>query len=385
MGAPEQFDYLLVGGGLQNALVVLALLERRPQSRVALVEREPVLGGNHTWCFHAGDVDGAGERLLEPLVARRWGAYEVHFPDFSRTLEETYAVIPSARLDEVVRARFAEQPLWALLTGAEAADISAREVVLTGGQRLRAEVVVDARGPLAFPEQVPAGYQKFLGLELQLRRPSAQRRPILMDARVSQRDGFHFLYLLPLDERRVLLEDTLYSASPLLDPGAARDAIFDHAARAGLEVEAVAREERGVLPLPLTPAPPPAEGEGPLRAGYQGGWFHPTTGYSLPVALRLAWHLASHAPGELFGPSWARLVRAHRRQARFCLRLNRLLFNAFAPADRHHVLERFYRLPAETVRHFYALQLTTVDRARILCGRPPRGLRLRKVAREHRP
>jgi lycopene beta-cyclase len=50
------------------------------------------------------------------------------------------------------------------------------------------------------------------------------------------------------------------------------------------------------------------------------------------------------------------------------------LFRWFAPEHRYHVLERFYRLPEPTIRRFYALELTALDRARILVGRPPRGL-----------
>jgi lycopene beta-cyclase len=94
------------------------------------------------------------------------------------------------------------------------------------------------------------------------------------------------------------------------------------------------------------------------------------------VAVRLALHLAARPPQAALDASYARWLRAHRRQVRFCLQLNRLLFSAFAPEQRYHVLERFYRLPAETIRRFYALDTSTADRARILCGRPPTGFSL---------
>jgi len=58
-------DYLLVGGGLQSALIALALLQREPTPSIAVVEREPLLGGNHTWCFHAADVP-ATARMCNP-------------------------------------------------------------------------------------------------------------------------------------------------------------------------------------------------------------------------------------------------------------------------------------------------------------------------------
>jgi lycopene beta-cyclase len=67
------------------------------------------------------------------------------------------------------------------------------------------------------------------------------------------------------------------------------------------------------------------------------------------------------------------LIAEHRRQARFCCLLNRMLFRAFAGGDRRNVLERFYQLPERVIGDFYALRLSTPDRLRILCGRPPRG------------
>jgi lycopene beta-cyclase len=76
---------------------------------------------------------------------------------------------------------------------------------------------------------------------------------------------------------------------------------------------------------------------------------------------------------------WPALLRQQRSQLRYCLLLNRLFFDAFAPEERRNVIERFYRLPPEAVRRFYAMTLTRTDRARILCGRPPRGFSLTRA------
>jgi lycopene beta-cyclase len=112
-------------------------------------------------------------------------------------------------------------------------------------------------------------------------------------------------------------------------------------------------------------------------AGYQGGWFHPATGYSLPVAVRLAERVASVLPGAPLGPALLDLARRHRGQARYARLLNWLLFCAYPPGERWHILERFYRLPEPTIERFYALQMTGADRARLLLGRPPRGFSVR--------
>lgn len=375
----HQFDYVLVGGGLATGLIALALFEERPGVRVALVEQQPQLGGNHLWCFHAGDVD-SDNRFVWPLVCRRWPSYEVRFPELRRTLDEPYAAVTSERLDQVVQRAFAKQPGSQLFLSQAASSVSATQVRLASGRELQGEVVIESRGPAAFDTDAGAGYQKFLGLELVLRAPSPIATPLLMDALVPQRDGFRFMYALPLGSHRLLLEDTYFSDTADLDHQLLEAEILGYATNLGCRVEGVVRRESGVLPLP-TGAPAwrePAANE-PLLAGYQGGWFHPVTGYSFPVAARLAQAVASSEPRHLRRRVWPALLRQQRAQFRFGVLLNKLLFSAFAPEQRSGAIERFYRLPADSVRRFYALDLTHTDRLRLLCGRPPRGFSLPRV------
>ena len=375
----EPYDVALVGGGLQSCLAMLALAAARPGARVAIFEREAELGGNHTWCLHAGDVPEALAAAVAPAIAHRWTGYAVAFPAQARTLASPYACMTSASLAAAVRAAAATRPGFAIHTSTAVAELGARHVTLADGTRIEAARVVDARGPERYAVDA-CGYQKFVGLELSLAAPHGLTEPVLMDACVPQTDGFRFVYMLPLDPQRVLVEDTYFSDRPELPRAALEAEVLRYASARGFVVERVVREEHGVLPLPLDlPADPGALDDGPLVAGYQGGWFHPTTGYSAPVALRVAAFLAHEMHLADAPVRWQRLVSEHRRQLAFALRLNRMLFRWFAPADRHHVLARFYQLPADAVQRFYALQLTAGDRARILCGRPPRGLSWRAM------
>ena len=372
----EMDEYVLVGGGLQNALVALALLEQRPMTRLCLVEREGQLGGNHTWCFHAADVPEAARPFIDPLVVRRWPAHDVMFPRRRRRMASAYAALTSERLHQGVTARLAQAP-HARVLRASVREVLPGRAVLDDGRELRADLVVDARGPdPAAPSA--AGYQKFVGLELELAEGSAPEVPRLMDATVPQLDGFRFMYVLPFEPERVLIEDTYYSTSAALDVPTLRERVLAYAAGAGMRVRSVLREERGVLPIPNLLEPDQSAAQ-LVHAGYGGGLFHPTTGYSLPIALRFALFLARHPATETLGRDYRRWRAAHERQARFCLLLNRLMFGAFAPEQRYHVLERFYGLPESTIRRFYALDMHAGDRARILCGRPPRGFSLRRM------
>ena len=375
-----EFDYLLVGGGLGNALIALAIWESRPGARVALVEQHAALGGNHLWCFHAADVGEAAQPFVSRLVGARWARYDVRFPQRVRTLESAYAAVRSERLDQVVREAFVGRPGSRLFLQSRAAKVTDRSVVLDSGQELRAGVVIESRGPDALEAGTQAGYQKFLGLELKLKRPAPIQHPVLMDALVPQTDGFRFLYALPFAPDHVLLEDTYFSDSRELDRGQLEREILEYAAKNGFDVDYVTRAEVGVLPLPtrLARRENPAPG-GPFVAGYQGAWIHPVTGYSFPVAARLATAVAQSSPEQLRESVWPALLKEQRSQLRFCLLLNKLFFGAFAPEERRNVIERFYSLPEASVERFYAMSMTHADRARILCGRPPRGFSLARA------
>ncbi|MEP6860961.1 MAG: lycopene beta-cyclase CrtY [Deltaproteobacteria bacterium] len=360
------YDFALVGGGLQNGLIALALRAHQPAARVVMIERGAVPGGNHTWCFH-DEVPA----WVDPLVTVRWSGYDVAFPAHRRELAAAYACVTSERLAAVVtEACEVKVHTTALTIGADHVLVRDRDGEVT---ELRAANVIDARGP----ERAHAdacGWQKFLGQELRLVTPHGLARPMLMDATVAQRDGFRFMYALPLAADRVLVEDTYFSDGIELDAEVSRGAIADYVAAHGWTVAAVEREETGSLPLPLRGSC--ARAGAPLIAGYGGGWFHPVTGYSFPIAARLADAIAR-------GEDLVKLATAHGKQVEFAQRLNRMLFRWFAPDQRYRVLERFYRLPEATVRRFYALELTALDRARILFGRPPRGLSLTAMLRGH--
>lgn len=362
---------VIVGGGLAGSLATLWLRRDRPEVELLLLESGDRFGGDHTWSFFDSDIPAGAEWLAEALAPVRWPRHSVRFPGRERVLEQGYNSVNSAALDRLVRERL---PAAMRRTGAWVAEIAPDGVTLEGGERIAARAVIDARGPTGAMPGLELGWQKFVGIELAATAPHPECATV-MDAMVEQIDGYRFVYVLPFAAGRVLVEDTYYSDTPDLEVDAIAGRVRALAAERGIS-GAELRRETGVLPILIDGDPERfwPRGDPVARLGLAGGFFHPTTGYSLRLALQLAGELAV-LPGPLDSPQLAAWSRArflrHWRDGAFYRLLNRMLFRAAAPAERRRIFEHFYRLPPALVARFYAGELTGFDRMRILSGRPP--------------
>jgi lycopene beta-cyclase len=194
-----------------------------------------------------------------------------------------------------------------------------------------------------------------------------------MDGTVDQIDGYRFIYQLPLSPTDLLVEDTYYSSSPVLAEDILRRRISEVAGSHGVAREIIA-EERGVLPVVMDGDVASLWiGEPVVKLGVQGGFFHPTTSYSLPDAVANAALLVEQRDPctRALYPVFRQRAEQLWEQRSFFRLLNRMLFRAAEPGKAYRVLEHFYRLPPTLISRFYGARLTALDKVRILSGRPP--------------
>jgi lycopene beta-cyclase len=369
-GRPD-CDVLLVGAGLANGLIALEIARRRPDLAMIMVDPTGLeAAAGHTWCVFQTDLEPDGWTALQPLLARSWPAYDVVFPKLNRRLETSYGCLTGERL----ASRLSDLPNLTFRRDA-AASVTAREVGLKGGDTLTAPLVIDGRGVRA-SKALELGFQKFLGVELALDRPHGLDGPIVMDAAVDQGEDYRFLYVLPLGDTRLLVEDTRYADGAALDLGVLEAAALRYAAAQGWVVSEIVRREHGVLPIALDgdiDAYWAEAGGAVAQVGLRGAFFHPTTGYSLPdgvAVARLVGESLDLGSEALAAKVRERSIRLWRERGFYRL-LNRMLFRAAAPGQRYRVLQRFYALPRPLIERFYAGRTTLADKARILAGRPP--------------
>lgn len=208
---------------------------------------------------------------------------------------------------------------------ARAVQVSTREVTGSDGQRVRARLVLDARGA-----SVTGRVQQVAHGVVVSRRVAA---PVLDGAPALFMDWRRppgacgpptFLYALPLDSDRVLLEETCLAGRTPPTRDELRARLHHRLAAHGVHLTGDEPTERVRFaldtPLPLTewagrtPAVP--------RLGAAAPLVHPATGYSVATSLALAPRIARVAQGEhparavqsLLWPPGARAVHALRRR-----------------------------------------------------------------------
>lgn len=366
----DPYDVILVGAGLANGLIAWRLQQTRPALRILVLEAGATMGGNHTWSFHDSDLTPAQRDWIAPLVAHHWPGYAVKFPDLARALDGGYNSIASTDFARIIAAALGD----ALRVNSPVSMITPTTVRLASGKTLHAGAVIDGRGVTA-SASVALGYQTFLGQELRLAAPHGLQAPVIMDATVAQDGGYRFVYVLPFTPDTLLIEDTHYVDQGHIDPARMRANIAAYAAAQNWEVAELLREEQGSLPITLAGDFDAywRERAGQPCSGLRAGLFHPTTGYSLPHAVRLAERIAQlddlSAPA-LFAAIRAEAAAAWRSQGFFRL-LNRMLFLAGRADARWRVMQRFYHLRAPLIARFYAGRLTLLDKLRLVSGKPP--------------
>ncbi len=359
-------NLILIGAGLNNALIAWFVKRRNPALKITVLEKSRSMDELRTWSFHENDVEFLEE--LKPLVYCGWPGHEVKFPKYSRKFQSEYFCVKPKQLQKELAGILMSE----LKFLSEVINIDTHQVTLKSGETFEADCVIDGRGA---QRMTSVAYQKFLGLTLRFKKPHGLSYPILMDANVPQLDGYRFFYVLPFSSDQLLIEDTRYSSKSEIDLQKYEQDILTYAEKHFGPIEEICERESGVLPLPMDSDFQSTLSEGtkvPL-SGYAGGFFHPVTGYSLPDGVRIADRISklSRLTTEGVKEVLDRYTDERSSRTKFFCMLNRMMFLAAPETERYKVFEYFYKGSDRLIENFYSGNLTYSDRLLFFKGKPP--------------
>lgn len=366
---------LILGSGLAGSLWALRLKQLWPQRKILVVDACPKVCDEHIWCCFESDVPESLKSWFQPYVSHQWPAYKVQFSEKTQVYQSPYWAI---------RERDLRQKLSLEVEVLYEDSVVVRDsgVFLNSGQAIAFERVFDARGwsqSRVDQRGQNSAFQKFVGIEFEFDQPTSVTEPLVMDATVDQIDGYRFFYVLPWSDQRLLVEETFFSLESGLDFEEAKTRICDYVHQNFGSQYKIVRSEHGCLPL-VWQRPQVSESESVLndknetvaliKIGAAAGWFHPVTGYTLPILLQALHHCLSNAQGAESALCSQFRVQA---QSRFYYWLNRMLYFATQPERYREVFSHFYRQPLKRIERFYSGRLSRWDQLQILRS-PPRAV-----------
>lgn len=355
---------LIAGGGLAGCLAALALARHRPDVPFLIVEEEATFGGNAHRLFADADLNESARELVAPLIAARWPGFYVAFPGFSRKLNSGQSGFQAADLHAHMVATLDERQYR---LGTKVVAVREDALVLDGGETLKAEGAIDARGS-ANLSTLDLLYESSLERDLVLKAPHRVDRPVLIDATVDQAGGLRFVRLIPLGDDRLIVADACLSERAQPDEGAA--ARLDAYLKArGWQKKKLLGERAVSRPLPLggdLPALWRLGGHRVAKLGPRGGFVHPLTGGTIADAADMALLLTRQRDfsgavlNDLFAAEALALWK--RREP---LRAVTAALGAAPAEERRTLAEALCRLDPALISRLRADRLGLLDRLRV--------------------
>ncbi len=286
-----EYDYVFAGAGAASMSLLLRMLvsDRFKNETFLVVDKDRKMNNDRTWCFWERE-----NGFFEKLVYKSWDHLWFHGPGFSKKYKikpYRYKMIRGVDFYSFCLDFLKKQPnvqlLFEPVKRIETLQEGAR-LIIENGEVYQAKKYLFNSIPFEQPEPAPGKHmllQHFKGWVIESDTdffdPAACT---LMDFRIGQEHGASFVYTMPLDSRKALVEYTLFNEELLQDEtyeeGLARY-IRDFLK---LENYTILEKEFGIIPMTNRAFNP---GKGNIvNIGTAGGQTKPSSGYTFQFIQR---------------------------------------------------------------------------------------------------
>lgn len=279
----KSYDFIFAGGGMAAASLLLRMVEipEFAEKRILVIDPLPFGASDKTWCFWE-----KGEGFFEPLVEKSWSKARFSGADFEKELQllpYRYKMIRSQRFFENTRAILQKHPNVVCL----AETVSAIEqqpgglkVTTQSGSCFESQTVFSSIPPQV--QKKPDHFyllQHFAGWFVETDRDVFNAEvPVLMDFSISQQNDCRFVYILPIDARKALVEYTIFSEN-LLEEEEYQAALRLYMEKFLPASYRITEYEKGLIPMYSEPFPK-SRMPGVIQLGTSGNNTKASTGYT---------------------------------------------------------------------------------------------------------
>lgn len=297
------FDVIIVGGGLAGLMQADIIADDPSETlRVAIIDPEPDSLSSKT--FASWRLKTSAPHRYSDCIENRWERFRITSTEGQTVAldfgDYYYERIPGDRLLSYIKERLHNDSRFhhvvdSVTTINETSNGQSTKniavVTTASGRRLKAKRIFNS-----VTVQKPELLQYFLGFELETESDYFDPKLVdLMDFRLEQQGEVRFVYILPFDRRRALVEFTVFAAQRI-NSEACESILREYIARKlSLPNFRILKVETGAIPMTLQAEPkfPPTRVHSVIETiGSAAGMVKASTGYSFQRNLR---HLTGSA------------------------------------------------------------------------------------------
>jgi lycopene beta-cyclase len=291
------FDYLFIGMGAGNSLLLIQLHERGllQDKHICILDPDPKYSNDRTFCFWATEEE-VGRYFLGPLISKSWNYCKAGNASVQQIAPFSYYHVSGLDLYRYTRSildAYTYQWFADAFTGAE------QNPIQIGNHTIHAGVVFDSRLPeYSKPARHESSLkQSFLGWNITCNEDVFDPESfVMMDFSIEQHGATQFMYVLPFDRRNALVECTRFGVAPIVESDA--EVQLNAYIRNQYGSFCINAEERGSIPMCSAPINAVHVSADWIPTGSRAGNLKPSTGYSFMSSCRHAEAIAKKEQGE---------------------------------------------------------------------------------------
>ena len=294
----EKYDYIICGAGLSGLILASRIFEDRffDDKNILLIDKDLKSSVNKTWCFWE-----TGNSVWKDYIVKSWDTVIFKSKGFKKekSLQNySYKMIKSKFFLDSIINKIKQANNFDFFQD-EIVDFIESEnnvLVKTKSNQFLANNVFNSCvdiNEIKSKTSYPFLLQHFLGWTIETKESVFnEKKATIMDFSIDQKDETRFFYVLPLSDKKALIEFTVFSKD-LLKKDEYELELIKYIKSIKIDKYKIIENEFGVIPMTCYPFERKNTWK-ILNIGTAGGWTKPSSGYTFKFIEKNTIKLLAH-------------------------------------------------------------------------------------------
>jgi len=281
----KTFDYIICGGGASGLLLSNALISDKyfNDKKVLVIEKDIKNINDKTFGFWNEE-----ESLLDEIVFKEWEYAEFLDSNSHNSFSLSpykYKMINSKKFYLHIGNKISKASNFTYLNSNINEIDEINRIVKTDDGDFTSSIIFSSIYNEVSFKKYPLLKQHFIGWTIETKTEVFDDNKItFMDFSVDQKDEIRFMYVLPFNKNKALVEYTLFS-SDLISDNEYEEEIQKYLEKNNISNYSVIEKEKGMIPMTCYPFFE-NNTDTYFQIGTAGGWSKPSTGYTVKNSIK---------------------------------------------------------------------------------------------------